>query len=249
MSVIAGTLAGAVCAAVLLSSTSHAAAQALAAVPLAAEPLAAPHPAEESHGMIGVAGRLVPAAIRTSAPMDTFITGTCEGTLSPIGVILPRVEIPNECSNEIVLHHGWRDGQPGTYVFLDLPECSDDWCRILETSDKLRCEILIGNPCCMFQDVLGKELRAFTGTRIGPIADALQGRFDSDTDRREGTCPTWYLGNGARVLRVLFVEPAGGRGRDAYRVTGQGRLFLRERQGKSDDLVVDIIVPEPTAQP
>lgn len=184
------------------------------------------------------------SALAAPSAQDSVITGVCEGGLTSIGVILPTSGLGMDCGPSLTLRHGWRDGDPGTYVLLDLPSCPDDWCRSLQTSDRLRCEILIGNPCCYVEDLQGKELRAFTGTRTGPIADALQGRFDADTDRREG-CHERYLGNQARVLRVLIVEPASTRGRDTYRVLGGGRLFLRERQGKSDEIVGEMVPPPP----
>ncbi|MGE5178417.1 MAG: hypothetical protein ACM3PF_04900, partial [Bacteroidota bacterium] len=145
----------------------------------------------------------------------------------------------------LVLADDWRDGKPGTYVFLDLPPCPDDWCRALQTSDKLRCEILIGNPCCMMESLVGRELQAFPGNRIGPVADALQGRFDADTDRRQGICHAQYTGNQARVLRILVVEPASTLGRTTFRVLGEARLFLRARQGKSDDLACELVPAAP----
>jgi hypothetical protein len=183
-----------------------------------------------------------------ASAQDSVITGVCEGALTSIGVILPAGGLGTDCGPALTLRHGWRDGDPGTYVFLDLPGCPENWCRSLQTSDRLRCEILIGNPCCYLEDLKGKELRAFTGTRIGPIADALQGRFDADTDRREGVCHDRYLGNQARVLRVLIVEPASTRGRDTYRVLGGGRLFLRARQGKSDDIAGEMVPAPPPAE-
>lgn len=200
---------------------------------------------------------VTPAAILTCALLaaaphasaqDSLITGVCEGSLTPIGVILPGAPA-TDCFTPTVLRHGWRDGDPGTFVFLELPPCPDSWCRSLQTSDKLRCEILIGNPCCLLENLEGKTLQAITGTRMGPIADALQGRFDADTDRRGGICHAGYLGNEARVLRVLIVEPASSRGRDTYRVLGGGHLFLRERQGKSDDIVGEMIPPPSPSPP
>jgi hypothetical protein len=191
-----------------------------------------------------------PSSSPPAAPsaQDSVITGVCEGALTSIGVILPSGGLGMDCGPALTLRHGWRDGDPGTYVLLDLPSCPDNWCRSLQTSDRLRCEILIGNPCCYIEDLKGKELHAFAGTRIGPITDALQGRFDADTDRREGLCHDQYLGNQARVLRVLIVEPASDRGRDTYRVLGGGRLFLRARQNKSDDVTGEMVPAPPPAE-
>jgi hypothetical protein len=217
---------------------------------LAAAPLSAPHPAGSTQVITDVQGRLWPATIRfaNSSAQDSVITGTCEGALTSIGVILPSGGLGMDCSPSLTLRHGWRDGEPGTYVLLDLPACPDNWCRSLQPSDRVRCEILIGNPCCYLEDFKGKELHAFAGTRIGPIADALQGRFDADTDRREGICHDHYHGNQARVLRVLIVEPTSIRGRDTYRVLGGGRLFLRDRQDKSDDITGEMVPVPPPAE-
>jgi hypothetical protein len=217
----------------------------LAGALLASAPLAAPHPAASTHSVADVPGRLAPSTVRVelASAQDSIIPGVCEAAITSIGVILPT-NAGTDCGSPLVLHHGWGDGDPGTFVLLDLPSCAENWCRSLPTSDRLRCEILIGNPCCYLESLTGKELRAFTGTRIGPIADALQGRFDADTDRRQDICHAGYTGNQARVLRVLLVQPASIRGRDTYRVLGGGRLFLRERQGKSDDLVAEM-VPAP----
>lgn len=205
---------------------------------------------------MATATAIMAAALLATAPLpsshfaaqDSVITGTCEGALTSIGVILASGGLGLDCGPSLTLRHGWRDGDPGTYVLLDLPACPENWCRSLQTSDRLRCEILIGNPCCYIEDLKGKELRAFTGTRIGPTADALQGRFDADTDRREGICHDQYHGNQARVLRVLIVEPASVRGRDTYRVLGGGRFFLRERQGKSDDITGEMVPVPPPAE-
>lgn len=203
---------------------------------------AAPHPVASMHGFADAQGRLAPPSIRVELASAQDSAGVCEAAITSIGVILPAGEPEADCRRPVVFRHGWRDGDPGTYVLLDLPACPENLCRSLPTSDRLRCEILIGNPCCYLESLMGKELRAFTGTRIGPIADALQGRFDADTDRRQGICQAEYLGNQARVLRVLIVEPTSIRGRDTYRVLREGRLFLRERQGKSDDLVGEMIL-------
>ncbi|HYJ33510.1 MAG TPA: hypothetical protein VE326_09855 [Candidatus Binatia bacterium] len=212
--------------------------------------MTSPHPAVATHGVTDVSGRLMPATARfePSSSQDSVIGGTCEGALTSIGVILPAGGLGTDCGPALTLKHGWRDGDPGTYVFLDLPACPENWCHSLQTSDRLRCEILIGNPCCYVEDLKGKELRAVTGTRIGPITDALQGRFDADTDRREGICHDRYLGNEARVLRVLIVEPASARGRDTYRVLGGGRLFLRARQDKSDDITGELVPVPPSTE-
>jgi hypothetical protein len=208
---------------------------------------AAPPAGTSTQDMADIPGRFAPTTIRMMprSAQDSIITGVCEAALTPIGVILPAGAAATACGAPLVLRHGWRDGDPGTYVFLDLPACPDSWCRTLQTSDRLRCEILIGNPCCYLQDLQGKEVPAITGARIGPIRDALRSRFDADTDRRNGLCHDLYLGNEARVLRVLIVESAGKRGRNTYRILGGGRLYLRERQ-ESDEITGEMIpVPPP----
>jgi len=187
-----------------------------------------------------------PAAASTRDVQDSV--GVCEAALTSIGVILAPGDLSGRCAPPTVFRHGWHDGEPGTYVLLDLPLCEFNWCRTLSTSDRVTCEILIGNPCCMLQDVTGTELRAFTGTRMGPITDALQARFDADTDHRP-VCAAQYLGNQARILRVLVVEPASDRGRGTYRVLGAGHLFLRERQDKSDEIVGEMIPPPSPGPP
>ncbi|MGE5177678.1 MAG: hypothetical protein ACM3PF_01150, partial [Bacteroidota bacterium] len=100
---------------------------------------AAPHPAaREVRGPSDVQGRMAPAALRfePAAYLDS-ITGVCQAALSPIGVILPGAGVSSDCYGPpLVLADDWRDGKPGTYVFLDLPPCPDDWCRALQTSDK-----------------------------------------------------------------------------------------------------------------
>ena len=217
----------------------------LAGALLAVAPLSAPHPETSPASVADVQGRLTPATLRLdpASAQDSVSVGVCEGGLSPIGVILPPGGAGTDCGTPLVLRHGWKDGDPGTYVFLDLPVCLESWCRDLPTADRLRCEILIGNPCCWIQNGVTSELRSLAGTRMGPVSDALQGRFDADTDRREGICHERYQGNSARVLQILIVEPASKRGWSVYRVIGSGRFFLRERQGTSDDLVGELMLP------
>jgi hypothetical protein len=181
------------------------------------------------------------AMFRTAAaaPADSIISGICEGSVLPIGVVVPPEGFEAGCLRTYILKHGNQGGDRGRYGFVDLPPCPAGPCANPGGQDRFSCELLHGNFCCTNQ-LVGREVETVAGNRAGPFLDALSQRFWSDTDHSPG-CHVEYTGNGARVLRIVALTPTGP-GSKVHTVAGFVRFFMRERPDKaSEDLIGEFI--------
>jgi hypothetical protein len=186
-------------------------------------------------------------AAQAAAPGDSLISGICEGSVLPIGIVMPPEGFEAGCSRTYVLKHGTRGGERGRYGLVDLPPCSDGPCGNPGGHDRLNCELLHGNFCCTDQ-LIGREVETLAGNRAGPFLKAFSERFTSDTDQIERECYVEYTGNTERILRVVALTPIGPDS-NVYRVAGFARFFMRERPDKdSGDLIGEFVptneVPE-----
>jgi len=179
-------------------------------------------------------------AAEAAALGDSLISGICEGSVLPIGIVMPPEGFEAGCSRTYVLKHGTRGGERGRYGLVDLPPCSAGPCGNPGGHDRLNCELLYGNFCCTDQ-LVGREVETLAGNRAGPFLKALSERFTSDTDQTERECYVEYTGNTARILRVVALTPIAPDSK-VYRVAGFARFFMRELPDKaSGDLIGEFI--------
>ena len=171
-----------------------------------------------------------------AAPADSVITGVCEGSVLPLGVVVPAEGFESGCSRVYVLKRGNSGGDRGRYGFVDLPPCPHGPCGNPGGHDRFSCEILYGNFCCT-DDMVGRDVQTLAGNRTGPFLEALSQRFWSDTDKQEGRCHAEYVGNGRRIIRVIAMTPMGSESK-VYRVAGFARFFMRARPDKSSDELI-----------
>lgn len=174
-------------------------------------------------------------------PADSLFTGTCEGSVLPLGIIVPPSGFEAGCSRVYVLKYGAGTGQQGRYGLLDLPPCLEGPCANPGGQERLSCELLNGNYCCAGDDFIGREVETLPGSKTGPFLKALSQRFRSDTDQWETECYAAYTGNRQRVLRVIALTPLG-TSQKSYRVAGFALFFMRALPDKaSDDLVGEFL--------
>ena len=183
-------------------------------------------------------------AATVAAPADSILSGVCEGSVLPFGVIPPDGGFQAGCSSIYVLKYGTGSGDHGRYGLLDLPACPEGPCANPGGQERLSCELLYGNFCCSGDDFIGHEVETMAGSKTGPFLKALEKRFSADTDQ-QGRCYAEYYGNEERVLRVIVLAPMGG-DRKTYRVAGFARFFLRERPDKGSDNLVGEFIPKAT---
>jgi hypothetical protein len=196
--------------------------------------------------LVSVLCAWVPFRSAAAAPADSLVSGICEGSVLPLGVVVPPEGFEAGCSRTYVLKHGTGGGERGRYGFVDLPPCPTGPCANPGGQDRFSCELLHGNFCCTDQ-LVGREVETVAGNRAGPFLDALSQRFWSDTDQSPG-CYVEYMGNGARVLRIVALTPIGP-GSKVYTVAGFVRFFMRERPDKaSEDLIGEFIPTSATPE-
>ncbi|HEU4724246.1 MAG TPA: hypothetical protein VFU59_03010, partial [Candidatus Eisenbacteria bacterium] len=88
-----------------------------------------------------------------------------------------------------------------------------------------------GYDCCLKID--DEFIWTEPGNKVGPFRSALQARFDSDTDRRNGICYQEYTGNGKRVFITPIIESFNVSGRKLVRITKFAAFFLKDRPSGS----------------
>ena len=178
-----------------------------------------------------------------ATPADSIYTGVCEGSILPIGVILPTDGFQAGCSHRYVLKYGTGGGDRGRYGLIDLPPCPSGPCGNPGGHDRLSCELRYGNYCCT-ETIIGTDVNPLPGSKTGPFLKALSDRFWADTDHQV-ECYVEYTGNGERLLRVLALVSDGNGGK-SYRVAGIAHFFMRERPDQgSDDLVGEFVPVTP----
>ena len=180
--------------------------------------------------------------IALASPADSIFTGTCEGSVLPLGIIVPPGGFEAGCSRVYVLKYGSGSGERGRYGLLDLPTCLVGPCAKPGGQERLSCELLYGNFCCTGDDFIGREVETLAGSKTGPFLKALSQRFRSDTDQWETECYAAYTGNGQRVLRVIALTPLAN-SQKSYRVAGFARFFMRAQPGKASDDLAGEFVP------
>src|SRR5206468_5148545 len=92
-------------------------------------------------------------------------------------------------------------------------------------ANTMACHVANGYGCCI---EIGQNLQTEPGNKVGQFRNAVQSRWDADTDRRETICYRDYHGNGERVIYVPKISPPGA-GRTDVTVSGFTAFFLRQR--------------------
>ena len=196
--------------------------------------------------LAGILVLSLPIVPVVASPADSVITGICEGSVLPLGVVVPPEGFETGCSRVYVLKRGASDGERGRYGFVDLPPCPMGPCGNPGGQDRFSCELLHGNFCCS-DDMVGRDVETLAGNRTGPLLDAMTQRFWADTDRREDQCHAEYVGNGKRILRVVAMTPTEA-GSKVYRVVGFARFFMRERPDKGTENLVGEFIPSSSTE-
>jgi Flp pilus assembly protein TadG len=123
----------------------------------------------------------------------------------------PGEEFQVGCATNYTLKYGGGAGSNGNYGGLSLPGCDNGPCAGMSAGGAATYRCLLENGyCCPIS--IGQVLQTEPGSMAGPTRQGLTGRFNNDTDRREGICYNQYTGNGMRVIYVpITTDPAGGR--------------------------------------
>jgi hypothetical protein len=165
---------------------------------------------------------------RVSLPPHGSTAGeTLCASIVPIGVVrLSGFE--SGCSHRYVIKPG--EGTSGNWGYLDFGPCPEGLCGAAR-SNQLECQLANGAACS-----IGPWVSTLPGAHRGALRDAMQARFDSDTDRRPDLCFDQYLGNGRRVV-VLPLTTALENGRSPVGVTGFAVFFLTALPSDGGDAV------------
>lgn len=134
-----------------------------------------------------------------------------------------------DCDSVYWLKVGAQNSSNGNFQLLDLPDCNED-----EFSGgggaAIREYTLNGYQCCL---ALGDEfVLTEPGNKVGPLRDALQQRWDNDTDRTSN-CYDDYTGNGQRVFITPIIESFMVSGKKLVRIVNFAAFFMTERPSGS----------------
>lgn len=137
------------------------------------------------------------------------------------------------CANIYQLKFGGGSGTNGNYGFVDFPKCDDGPCAGMNTSgaNTLRCLIANGYQCCVG---VGDQISSEPGNSSGPLLQAVQSRFNNDTDQRLNICYSQYHGNGERIVNIPIVS-AFGNGKSPVTVLGFAAFFMRSPPGNGSN--------------
>ena len=154
------------------------------------------------------------------------LTDVCEN-LAPFAPTLPPGGVPfsTDCNSTYTLKVGASANQQGNFQLLDLPECNEDDFTPGGGANAVNYYTVNGYDCCLG---IGDEIPTQPGNEVGPVRDALQQRWDADTDKVH-TCYQDYTGNGSRVFNTPIIETFDVNGKKMVRVLGFAAFFLRAR--------------------
>lgn len=189
-------------------------------------------------GVLGIPGLEVSA----SATAMAEITGSVPCGLVPLG-ITPPVSVGNlkaGCSPGYVLKDGGGPITSGNHGAVNFPPCPAGACAGQDPTARSawRCQVENGY-CCTVS--IGQVVDTRPGNTTGALKDAVNTRFNADTDQRQNICYSEYTGNGRRVL-FAPVTTTPGSGHSTVRVEGFAAFFLKNRpQNGNNDLLGEFI--------
>ncbi len=169
--------------------------------------------------------------VNVSATATAKAERTCDQCekLTPMGALPPAGETAFriDCSTTYTLVEGQGGGSNGNWQSLSFPECDEGPCAGMGATgaNTFNCLVENGYGCCVgVNDIIQTE----PGAMAGPLRQALQARWDADTDRTPNICYRDYGGNGNRIINVPVIESLGA-GRTDVRVLGFAAFFLEQR--------------------
>jgi len=147
----------------------------------------------------------------------------------PLAAVPPDTAQTFVTGREYTLKLGGGSGSGGNYLALDFPGCDEPNapCAGMNPTGAniFRCLIENGYACCV---TVEQRLTTEPGNMAGPFRQAMNSRFDSDTDRREGISYAEYNGNQSRVVLVpITTRPTSGR--NYVDVIRFGSFFVKYR--------------------
>lgn len=119
----------------------------------------------------------------------------------------------------------------GRYSAVAFPTCDHGPCSGMTSTGSNTYNCLVDNGyCCTIDD--GQALNTQSSLNGSTTRNAVNNRFNSDTDRREDICYSQYRGNGRRVVVVpITTRPRSSQ--PTVTVTEFGAFFLRRRMTSS----------------
>jgi Flp pilus assembly protein TadG len=157
------------------------------------------------------------------------LTDICEG-LAPFAPQQPTYgDFSKSCDSTYTLTLPVGQQEDGNFQFLDFPECAENDSTFNKGgAAELAHYIVEGYDCCFkIGDMIECETKP--GLNLGPVRDALQQRFDADSDRREGICYQQYNGNQSRVFLTPIVETFDVNGKKMVKVLKFAAFFMKYR--------------------
>lgn len=155
------------------------------------------------------------------------LTDICED-LAPFAPTQPPNGIPfsSDCGSTYTLKVGAKANEQGNFQLLDFPDCNEDtWTGPGGGANAVKYYTINGYDCCLG---IGDEIPTQPGNEVGPVKDALQQRWDADSDRTSN-CYQTYHGNGKRIFNTPIIETFNVNGKKMVRILGFAAFFLRER--------------------
>jgi hypothetical protein len=143
---------------------------------------------------------------------------------------VPPAGFVSDCSVDYTLKEGSGSGSAGNFQLLDLPDCNESDFHGGGAAAVYQ-YTRYGYDCCL--DVGQEWVYSEPGNKVGPFRSALQDRFDSDTDKRNGICFQNYTGNGQRVFITPIIESFDVNGKKLVRIVKFAAFFLKDRPSGS----------------
>jgi len=179
--------------------------------------------------------------LATLIPGSTRAQTVCDQLL-PIGIVAPETGFQIGCATLYVLRYAPFGSAPPYYAWLAYPPCANGPCAGLTGGLLFVCAAASGYSCCVSAP---GTIPLPAGIYAGQLRAGLDQRFASDTDTLPGICFSDYRGNGARVVNVPLILPAGN-GITQVQVVGFERMFLVSRPGSVNVPLQVEFVAEPT---
>jgi Putative Flp pilus-assembly TadE/G-like len=154
------------------------------------------------------------------------LTSVCEG-LAPFAPVNPPggVGFFTDCDSSYSLKVGAGNSSNGNFQLLDYPDCNEDDFTG-SGGAAIRYYTEHGYQCCIG---IGDEMvLTEPGNKVGPLQQALQARWDADTDRTSH-CYEDYTGNGKRVFVTPIVETFDVNGAKHVRIVSFAAFFITAR--------------------
>jgi len=147
--------------------------------------------------------------------------------LVPFAPVVQGTPFSTACGTSYTLKAA--SGTSGNFQLLDFPDCNEGPCADASAGGgaaEVKCLMIHGYGCCI--GIGDNFTDTQPGNKLGPLRDALQQRWDADTDH-SAACFQSYSGNGQRVLPVPIVKTFDVNGKKNATITGFGAFFLLAR--------------------